>query len=80
MQFVGAKVMAVSVVPCWGRAVVLLVSSSPCFCVLRAIFVALLGLMWVRWASIFTDQQSWDPTGRVCCAVYLAAEPVYWHP
>ena len=42
MQFVGAKVMAVSVVPCWGRAVVLLVSMSPCFCVLCAKFVACL--------------------------------------
>ena len=40
--------MAVSAVPCWGRAVVLLVSMSPCFCVLCAKFVALLGLMWVR--------------------------------
>ena len=88
VQFVGAEVMAVSVVPCWGCAVVLLVSTSPCFCVLCAIFVALLGLMWVRaqksspcvltmaknwrlmarWASIFADQQSWDPAGRVCCA------------
>ena len=112
VQFVGAKVMAVSAVPCWGRAVVLLVSMSPCFCVLCATFVALLGLMWVRarksspcvltmakiwrlmarwasffaemrlerprWASIFADQQSWDPAGRVCCAVCLAAEPLYW--
>ena len=92
----------------------LLVSMSPCFCVLCAIFVALLGLMWVRaqksspcvltmaknwrlmarwasffaemllerprWASIFADQQSWDPAGRVCCAVRLAAGPIYWHP
>ena len=48
VQFSGAKVMAVSAAPCWGRAVVLLVSTSPCFCVLCAIFVALLGLMWVR--------------------------------
>ena len=29
VQFVGAKVMAVSAVPCWGRAVVVLVSTSP---------------------------------------------------
>ena len=92
----------------------MLVSTSPCFCVLCAKLVAPLGLMWVRarksspcvltmaknwrlmarwasifaemrlerprWASIFADQQSWDPTGQVCCAVYLAAEPVYWHP
>ena len=33
--------MAVSAVPCWGRAVVLLVSTSPCFYVLCAVFVAL---------------------------------------
>ena len=49
VQFSGAEVSSVSMVPCWGgRAVVLLVSTSPCFCVLCAIFVALLGLMWVR--------------------------------
>ena len=41
VQFLGAEVMAVSAVPCWGRAVVLLVSTSPCFCVLCAVFVAL---------------------------------------
>ena len=95
VQFLGAKVMAVSAAPCWGCAVVLLVSMSPCFCVLCAVFVALLGLMRVRarksspcvltmakswrlmarWASIFADQQSWDPAGRVCCAVCLAAGP-----
>ena len=45
VQFSGVEVMAVSTVPCWGRAVVSLVSSSPCFCVLCAIFVALLRLM-----------------------------------
>ena len=28
--------------------------------------------------EFFADQQSWDPAGRVCCAVYLAAEPIYW--
>ena len=31
-----------------------------------------------RWASFFANQKSWDPTGRVCCAVRLAAGPVYW--
>ena len=100
VQFSGAKVMAVSAVPGWGRAVVLLVSTSPCFCVLCAKLVAPLGLMWVRarksspcvltmaknWrlmahrASNFADQQSWDPAGRVCCAVRLAPGPFYWHP
>ena len=43
VQFSGAEVMRVSQVPCCGCAVVLLVSMSPCFCVLRAMFVALLG-------------------------------------
>ena len=104
--------MAVSVVPCWGRAVVLLVSSSLCFCVLCAVFVALLGLMCVRarksspcvltmaknwrlmarWASIFADQQSWDPTGRflmqrgpgrwaplAVLTLQCAAKPYWWH-
>ena len=28
--------------------------------------------------EFFADQQSWDPAGRVCCAVCLAAEPLYW--
>ena len=31
VQFLGAEVTSVSAVPCWGRAVVLLVSMSPCF-------------------------------------------------
>ena len=48
VRFSGAEVMAVSAVPCWRCAVVLLVSTSLCFCVLCAVFVALLGLMWVR--------------------------------
>ena len=30
VQFSGAEVMPVSRLPCWGRAVVLLVSTSPC--------------------------------------------------
>ena len=30
--------------------------------------------------EFFADQQSWDPAGRVCCAVRLAAGPFYWHP
>ena len=34
VHFLGAVVMAVSEFPCWGCAVVLLVSISPCFCVL----------------------------------------------
>ena len=40
VQFLGAVVSSVAVVPCWRRAVVLLVSTSPCFCVLCALFVA----------------------------------------
>ena len=68
VQFSGAKVMAVSVVPCWGRAVVLLVSTSPCFCVLCAKFVALLGLMWVRArkssSCVLTMAKSWRLMAR----------------
>ena len=30
--------------------------------------------------EFFADQQSWDPAGRVCRAVRLAAGPFYWHP
>ncbi len=109
VRFSGAEVMAVSTVPCCGCAVVLLVSTSPCFCVLCAKYFALLGLMWARArksspskpkmgkiccfqarrasifaetplegsrrASFFADQQSWDPDGRVCCAVCLAPGP-----
>ena len=44
VQLLGVEVMPVSAVPCWGRAVLLLVSMSPCFCVLCAKFFALLGL------------------------------------
>ena len=40
VQFSGAEVMPVSMVPSWGRAVVLLVSMSPCLCVLCAKFFA----------------------------------------
>ena len=48
VQFSGAEVMAVSSVPCCGCAVVVLVSTSPCFCVLCAKYFALLGLMWAQ--------------------------------
>ena len=48
VQFSVAEVMAVSVVPCWGYAEVLLVSMSPCCRASCATFVAQLGLMWVR--------------------------------
>ena len=40
VHFSGAEVIPVSLVPCWGRAVVLLVSTLPCFCVLCAKFFA----------------------------------------
>ena len=53
VQFSGAEVMPVSVVPCWRRAVVSLVSMSRCFCVLCAMFVALLGLEWGASAKKF---------------------------
>ena len=68
VQFSGAEVSSVSVVPCWGRAVVLLVSSSLCFCVLCAIFVALLGLMCVRARNsspcVLTVAKSWRLMAR----------------
>ena len=48
VQFSGAEVMPVSAVPCSGRAEVLLVSASPCLCVLYAKLFALLGIVWVR--------------------------------
>lgn len=44
MQFSGAEVMPVSLVPSWGRAEASSVSLSPCLCVLCAKFVALLSL------------------------------------
>ena len=48
VRFSGAEVMTVSAVPCRGCAVVLLVSTSPCFRVPCATLFALFGLMWVR--------------------------------
>ena len=68
VQFSGAKVMRVSQVPCCGCAVVLLVSMSRCFCVLCAVFVALLGLMWVRARKsspcVLTMAKSWRLMAR----------------
>ena len=46
VHFSGAEVMLVSRLPCWGRAVVLLVSASPCCRASCAKKFALLGLMW----------------------------------
>ena len=40
VHFSGAEVIPVSLVPCWGRTEVLLVSTLPCFCVLCAKFFA----------------------------------------
>ena len=45
VQFSGAEVSLVSAVPCWERAVVLVVSTSPCCCALCAKKFALRGLM-----------------------------------
>jgi len=45
VHFSGAEVMPVSRLPCWGRAVVLLVSTSPRCCALCAKKFALRGLM-----------------------------------
>ena len=30
------------------------------------------------WASIFAIQQASEPVGELCCAVGLAAGPLYW--
>ena len=46
VQFSGAELMPVSRLPCWGRAVVLLVSMSPRCRASCAKKFALLGLMW----------------------------------
>ena len=46
----------------------MLVSMSPCFCVLCAVFVALLGLMWVRARKsspcVLTMAKSWRLMAR----------------
>ena len=44
-RFSGAEVSLVSAVPCWERAVVLVVSTSPCCCALCAKTFALRGLV-----------------------------------
>ena len=51
-----------------------------CFQARRASIFAETPLEGSHRASFFADQQSWDPAGRVCCAMSLAAGPVYWHP
>ena len=48
VQFSGAEVLSVSAVHCWGCAVVLLVSMSPCCRTSCAIFVTLRGLVRAR--------------------------------
>ena len=68
VRFSGAEVSSVSAVPCWRCAVVLLVSTSLCFCVLCAMFVALLGLMWVR-ARKSSPSALKTPQIRRFCAV-----------
>ena len=56
--------MPVSAVPCCGCAVVLLVSTSPCFCVLCANYFALLGLMWARARKSSPRKPK---MGKICC-------------
>ena len=68
MQFLGAEVMRVSAVPCSGRAVVLLVSSSPCLCVLGEFF-AEAPLEGLCRASFFAPT---DPAGLGCSAAHEA--------
>ena len=48
VQYLGRRGVVGFIGPVLGRAVVLSVSTSPCFCVLCAKFVALLSRMWAR--------------------------------
>ena len=65
VQFSGAEVMSVSAVPCCGCAVVLLVSTSPCFCVLGEFFRG--------------TASGRAALGELCRAAGLAAGPIYRH-
>ena len=78
VQCSGAEVMSVSVVPCWGRAVVLLVSTSPCCRASCAKKFALLGLVWVR-ARKSSPCTLKTPQNRrffACWANFFAEEPL----
>ena len=50
-------------------------AQNGCFMARWANFFAEMRLEGPRWASFFAAQQSWDPAGRVCCAVCLAPGP-----
>ena len=78
VQFSGAEVMPVSEVPCWGRAVVLLVSTSPRCLASCAKKFALLGLMCARARKsspcALTMAQNWR--FLACWASFFAEEPL----
>ena len=78
VQFSGAEVMPVSEVPCWGRAVVLLVSTSPRCRASCAKNFALLGLMCARARKsspcALTMAQNWR--FLACWASFFAEEPL----
>ena len=78
VQFSGAEVMPVSEVPCWGRAVVLLVSTSPRCLASCAKNFALLGLMCARARKsspcALTMAQNWR--FLACWASFFAEEPL----
>ena len=87
VHFSGAEVMPVSRLPCWGRAVVLVVSASLCCrasCAKKfalhaqntpkSAFLCLLG-------EFFRGNVAVGAVlGELCRAVGLAAEPFYWRP
>ena len=78
VQFSGAEVMPVSRLPCWGRAVVLLVSTSPRCLASCAKNFALLGLMCARARKsspcALTMAQNWR--FLACWASFFAEEPL----
>ena len=78
VQFSGAEVMPVSEVPCWGRAVVLVVSTSPRCLASCAKNFALLGLMCARARKsspcALTMAQNWR--FLACWASFFAEEPL----
>ena len=91
VHFSGAVVMSVSAVPCWGRAVVLLVSTSPCCRALGAMFFSLLGLVCasakkfaLRGANNVETQKSSPSAGKMttnwrfmaCWASFFAEMPL----
>ena len=69
VHFSGAEVMPVSEVPCWGRAVVMVVSQLPRGCVLCAKKFALLGLIVGASAKKFALRTKNGPKLAFCGAL-----------